>query len=248
MPRRDAKRFPRGQPSMENSKAPSPAGSKFRRAGGIFLPRAVPKRGTMAERKRRRWLAKRAGSLLFVCRGRKAAGRGVRVPSRGSRKQQKKKRFCVSTKPLLWCAGRDSPAPLRTVRRTVRPGRGRKAAGRAVRVPSGDFRKRQKRRGSLFPWNLFFGAAEHSASELLRGDSIGTPTGSSSCLIPIGTRNSVSSFVYNYGEGKNLVSTWLNKPCPVWKRPFSIRKMFIPMMLRKPAVLHWSLCRIPFCQ
>ena len=57
----------------------------------------------MAERKQRRWLAKRAGSLLFVCRR-------------------------------------------------------RKAAGRAVRVPSGDFRKRQKRRGSLFPWNLFFGA------------------------------------------------------------------------------------------
>ena len=93
-----------------------------------------------------------------------------------------------------------------------------------------------------------FGAAEHSASELLRGDSIGTPTGSSSCLIPIGTRNSVSSFVYNYGKGKKLVSTWLNKPYPVWKRPFSIRKMFIPMMLRKPAVLHWNLCRIPFCQ
>ena len=37
--------------------------------------------------------------------GRKAAGRAVRVPSRGSRKQQKKKRFCVSTKPLLWCSG-----------------------------------------------------------------------------------------------------------------------------------------------
>lgn len=68
MPRRDAKRFPRWQPSMENSKAPSLAGSKFRRAGGIFLPRAVPKGGTMAERKQRRWLAKRAGSLLFVCR------------------------------------------------------------------------------------------------------------------------------------------------------------------------------------
>ena len=68
MPRRDAKRFPRWQPSMENSKAPSPAGSKFRQAGGIFLPRAVPKGGTMAERKQRRWLAKRAGSLLFVCR------------------------------------------------------------------------------------------------------------------------------------------------------------------------------------
>ena len=40
------------------------------------------------------------------------------------------------------------------------PRPGRKAAGRAVRVPSGDFRKRQKRRGSLFPWNLFFGALE----------------------------------------------------------------------------------------
>lgn len=37
---------------------------------------------------------------------------------------------------------------------------GRKAAGRAVRVPSRDFRKQQKRRGSLFPWNLFFGALE----------------------------------------------------------------------------------------
>ena len=45
MPRRVAKRFPRGQPSMENSKAPSSAGSKFRQAGGIFLPRAVPKGG-----------------------------------------------------------------------------------------------------------------------------------------------------------------------------------------------------------
>ena len=160
MPRRVAKRFPRGQPSMENSKAPSPAGSKFRRAGGIFLPRAVPKGGTMAERKQRRWLAKRAGSLLFVCRGRKAAGRAVRVPSRGSRKQQKKKRFCVSIKPLLWCAGRDSPAPLRTVRRTVRKGRD---AGR----PDGLFESLpeisgndKKRRGFAFPQNLFFGALE----------------------------------------------------------------------------------------
>ena len=39
MPQRVAKRFPRWQPSMENSKAPSPAGSKFRRAGGIFCRR-----------------------------------------------------------------------------------------------------------------------------------------------------------------------------------------------------------------
>ena len=108
--------------------------------------------------------------------------------------------------------------------------------------------KSTKKMRSCISAKPHLGAAEHSASELLRGDSIGTPTGSSSCLIPIGTRNSVSSFVYNYGEGKNLVSTWLNKPCPVWKRPFSIRKMFIPMMLRKPAVLHWNLCRIPFCQ
>ena len=55
--------------------------------------------------------------------GRRAAGRAVRVPSRDFRKRQKKKRFLVSLEPLLWCAGRDSPAPLRTVRRTVRPGR-----------------------------------------------------------------------------------------------------------------------------
>ncbi len=67
----------------------------------------------MAERKQRRWLAKRAGSLLFVCR-----------------------------------------------KGTLPPRSGRKVAGRAVRVPSGDFRKQQKRRGSLFPWNLFFGALE----------------------------------------------------------------------------------------
>ena len=123
MPRRDAKRFPRWQPSMENSKAPSSAGSKFRQAGGIFFAAGSPQRGTMAERKQRRWLAKRAGSLLFVCRRRKAAGRAVRVPSRDFRKRQKKKRFLISLEPLLWCAGRDSPAPLRTVRRTVRPGR-----------------------------------------------------------------------------------------------------------------------------
>ena len=199
---------------MENSKAPSPAGSKFRRAGGIFLPRAVPKGGTMAERKQRRWLAKRAGSLLFVCRGRKAAGRAVRVPSGNFRKQQKrrgslfpwnlffgalegtlprpcgqsaglsapagtqggrtgcsspfqrlpkatkKKRFLVSLEPLLWCAGRDSPAPLQTVRRTVRPGRdARRPDGLFESLPetSGNDKKR---RGSLFPWNLFFGALE----------------------------------------------------------------------------------------
>ena len=67
MPRRDAKCFPLWQPSMENSKAPSPAGSKFRQAGGFFCRGQSPK-GAMAERKQRRWLAKRAGSLLFVCR------------------------------------------------------------------------------------------------------------------------------------------------------------------------------------
>ena len=40
------------------------------------------------------------------------------------------------------------------------PRPGRRATGRAVRVPFGDFRKQQKRRDSLFPWNLFFGALE----------------------------------------------------------------------------------------
>ena len=62
-------------------------------------------------------------------RARKEPGPGSRFVRRDevSRKQQKKMRFCVFTKPHLWCAGRDSPAPLRTVRwtvrRTVRPGR-----------------------------------------------------------------------------------------------------------------------------
>ena len=58
-------------------------------------------------------------------RARKEPGPGSRFVRRDevSRKQQKKMRFCVFTKPHLWCAGRDSPAPLRTVRWTVRPGR-----------------------------------------------------------------------------------------------------------------------------
>ena len=92
--------------------------------------------------------------------GRKAAGRAVRVPSRGSRKQQKKKRFLVSLEPLLWCAGRDSPAPLRTVRRTVRPGRdARRPDGLFESLPEAP-ESNKKRKGSLFPWNLFFGALE----------------------------------------------------------------------------------------
>ncbi len=165
MPRRVAKRFPRGQPSMENSKAPSPAGSKFRQAGGFFLPWAVPKGGdggkeaaTMACETRR--------LAAFCVPGRRAAGRAVRVPSGDFRKRQKKMRFCVPTKPHLWCAGRDSPAPLRTVRRTVRPGRdARRPDGLFESLPetSGNDKKR---RGFAFPQNLFFGAAEHSASEL----------------------------------------------------------------------------------
>ena len=103
--------------------SPQPGRLQVPAGRGHFFAAGSPQRGTMAERKQRRWLAKRAGSLLFVCRGRKAAGRAVRVPSGDFRKRQKKKRFLVSLEPLLWCAGRDSPAPLRTVRRTVRPGR-----------------------------------------------------------------------------------------------------------------------------
>ena len=179
--------------------------------------------------------------------GRKAAGRAVRVPSRGSRKQQKRRGFAFPQNLFFGALEGTLPRPCGQSAGLSAPA-GTQGGRTGCSSPFRRFPETTKKRGFAFPQNLFFGAAEHSASELLRGDSIGTPTGSSSCLIPIGTRNSVSSFVYNYGEGKNLVSTWLNKPCPVWKRPFSIRKMFIPMMLRKPAVLHWSLCRIPFCQ
>ena len=85
-------------------------------------------------------------------RARKEPGPGSRFVRRDevSRKQQKKMRFCVFTKPHLWCAGRGSPAPLRTVRPGRDAGRpGRRPDGRAVRLPSGTFRKRQKKMGSL---------------------------------------------------------------------------------------------------
>ena len=92
--------------------------------------------------------------------GTKSGRTGCSSPFQRLPKATKKKRFLVSLEPLLWCAGRDSPAPLQTVRRTVRPGRD---AGR----PDGLFESLpetsgndKKRRGSLFPWNLFFGALE----------------------------------------------------------------------------------------
>lgn len=72
------------------------------------------------------------GSLSSVCRSAsglhfvKSSGQGrnqarAAVLCEGTKfpENSKKMRFCVFTKPHLWCAGRDSPAPLRT----VRPGR-----------------------------------------------------------------------------------------------------------------------------
>ena len=114
--------------------SPQPGRLQVPAGRGHFFAAGSPQRGTMAERKQRRWLAKRAGLLLFVCRGRKAAGQAVRVPSR-------------------------------------------------------DFRKRQKRRGSLFPWNLFFGALEGTLPRPC-GQSAGlsapagTPGGRKGCSSP----------------------------------------------------------------
>ena len=174
MPRRDAKRFPRGQPSMENSKAPSPAGSKFRQAGGFFCRGQSPKGG--------RWRKGSSGDglrnaqaccFLYAGRGPFRPGRDARWPDglfeslpeiSGNDKKEEAPCFLGTSSLVRWKglsrALADSP-------QDCPPRPGRRATGRAVRVPSGDFRKQQKRRDSLFPWNLFFGAAEHSVSELL---------------------------------------------------------------------------------
>ena len=90
-----------------NGKQQSPQPGRFQvPAGrGHFFAAGSPQRGHDGGKEAAAMACETRRLAAFCVPGRKAAGRAVRVPSRGSRKQQKKKRFCVSTKPLLWCSG-----------------------------------------------------------------------------------------------------------------------------------------------
>ena len=108
-----------------NGKQQSPQPGRFQvPAGrGHFFAAGSPQRGHDGGKEAATMACETRRLAAFCVPGTQGGRTGCSSPFRRFPETTKKKRFLVSLEPLLWCAGRDSPAPLRTVRRTVRPGR-----------------------------------------------------------------------------------------------------------------------------